>query len=387
MKKILIILLSLIALLVLGWFGVYQFKAPAIQADIKQRVGEALVSNSLGWVKYTVDGRNVMLSGVAPSKVLAQHALDTANVYGLNSLSSNIKMGSSGVSTNQANSQSSDVSVQNVTAANIPALPVNMNIVKGESGEYTFNGTVPDVQLKQAIGAHLQAVGADPAKAVWQAELSSAKAPKHWQQNILNTISAAQLLQSAEANLTADEAVINGVAVSQDASDAAENFAQKISGDFTVKMDFAIVKPQQLNTQKVEDAPLVGSDSYAAKYCQAELNALLKKKKIIFTSGSTDLQTASTSLLDKISQVAGRCPNHKIQVHGYTDSQGAAAANKKLSKSRAKSVVAYLAQRGIERGRLVAIGHGEKNPIATNKTEAGRAKNRRIKLIVKGLKK
>lgn len=428
MRKLLIILLGLIAFSLLGWFAVYQTKAPDIQTDIKKRVGEALESNSLDWVDYDVDGRDVTLSGVAQNEQMAQHAKDTADIYGLNSLSSNITF-AGGAATddaakvaaatgaavvgdndgaeepaanNQADAKDSDqaaedqsdtstvdVAVQDVATGSVAALPIVMNIAHDASGEYIFNGTVPNMELKQKVDQHLVSVGADPAKAVWQVELSSAEAPKDWEPNLLNTISAIQLLQEGEANLTADEAVIKGSAATQDTSDAAEVFAQKIAGDFTTEMSFSIAEatPAKAAAGNSEELPLVGSDQYAAKYCQAEFNSLLKQQKIVFDSGSSNLQASSAALLDKISQVAGRCSNQAIEVNGYTDSQGAASANRALSKVRAEAVVAYLSQKGIDSGRLIAIGHGEKNPVATNKTTAGRAQNRRIKLIVKGLKK
>ena len=186
-----------------------------------------------------------------------------------------------------------------------------------------------------------------------------------------------------------DQAVVKGAAATQDASDSAEAFAQKIAGDYTTDMNFVIAEaPKAASpTPAPEEVTMVGSDKYAAKFCQTEFNALLKQQKIVFESGSSNLQQASSALLDKVSQVAVRCPNQVIQVHGYTDSRGAAAANWKLSKVRAEAVASYLASKGIEKSRLTAIGHGEKSPIATNKTEAGRAQNRRITLIVKGNKK
>ena len=433
MRKILIVLIALIALAVVGWFGVYQLKSPDIQADIKQRVGEALDSNSLDWVEYEVDGRDVTLSGVAENAQMAQHALDTADIYGLNSLSSNITFDGSTADTTSASAENetnaaesqtaqtedassaedstataasesavataadntpevtekaADVAVQDMATKGVAALPISMNISRDQAGEYIFNGTVPDMELKQTIDQHMVSVGADPAKAVWQVELSSAKAPDNWQQNVLNSISAVQLLQDGQADLAGDQAVIKGTAASQDASDAAEVFAQKIAGDYKIDMNFSINDSAQNDSKgNAEELPLVGSDQYAAKFCQTEFNALLKQQKIVFESGSSNLQSVSTGLLDKISEVSARCPTQGIQVHGYTDSRGAASANKKLSKARAESVVAYLAQKGIDAERLMAIGHGEKNPVATNKTEAGRAQNRRIKLIVKGLKK
>ena len=398
MRKILIVLLALIALLVVGWLGVYQMKAPAIQADIEQRVGEALSSNSLDWVDYQVDGRDVILSGEAQTEIMVEYAFKTADIYGLNSLKSNIAVarldqtnteGTAELATGAVEeAQAADVAVQDVDTGSVAALPIAMNIAKDASGEYIFNGTVPNMEFKQTIVDRLVEVGADPSKAVWQVELSSATPPVNWQQNIFNSISTLQALQEGEVDLAGDQAIMKGLASSQDESDAAEVAAQKIAGDFKTEMNLSIVEPVKNNVtvNSVEDAPLVGSDKYAAKFCQTEFDALLKQQKIVFDSGSVNLQGVSLSLLDKIAQVAGRCPNQAIQVHGYTDSKGSAAINRKLSKVRAESVANYLAQSGIDKQRLAAIGHGEKNPVATNKTETGRAQNRRIKLIVKGLK-
>ena len=69
---------------------------------------------------------------------------------------------------------------------------------------------------------------------------------------------------------------------------------------------------------------------------------------------------------------------------GHTDSIGTDAYNQKLSVRRAESVKAYLVSRGIDRNRVYTEGKGEKQPIATNKTAAGRAKNRRVEIEVVG---
>ena len=421
MKKILIAVLALIALSIVGWFGVYQMKAPSIQADIQKRVGEALDSNSLDWVNYEVDGRDVTLTGVASNKIMAQHALETANIYGLNSLTNSITVNETAnadsiqvtdpltADENQSEAEAAaqdekakdavastvpadaatDVELQKVTNDSIAALPITMNLSKDDSGEFIFNGTVPSMELKDTIDKHLLSIGADPANTVWQVELSSAEAPNNWEPNILNSISALQVLQDGEVNLSNDQAIVKGVAASQDASDAAEAFVQEIAGDYTTDLNLVIAEAPEATIPKpaAEEVTMVGSDQYAAKFCQTEFNALLKQQKIIFESGSSKLQQSSAVLLDKISQVAVRCPNQVIQVHGYTDSRGGASANWKLSKARAEAVASYLSSKGIDNSRLTAIGHGEKNPIATNKTEKGRAQNRRITLIVRGNKK
>jgi outer membrane protein OmpA-like peptidoglycan-associated protein len=73
----------------------------------------------------------------------------------------------------------------------------------------------------------------------------------------------------------------------------------------------------------------------------------------------------------------------KIGVEGHTDSVGSPKSNKILSDDRAKAVVGEIVARGIDANRLSAVGHGQDRPIADNKTEEGRAKNRRVELVKK----
>jgi OOP family OmpA-OmpF porin len=72
----------------------------------------------------------------------------------------------------------------------------------------------------------------------------------------------------------------------------------------------------------------------------------------------------------------------EVRVEGHTDSIGTEAYNQKLSQERAQSVVDYLVSRGINGSYLIPVGMGEKFPVATNDTAAGRAKNRRVDFVV-----
>ena len=72
----------------------------------------------------------------------------------------------------------------------------------------------------------------------------------------------------------------------------------------------------------------------------------------------------------------------RIEVHGHTDSDGESVFNQQLSQERAEAVVEALRVRGVDPGRLTAIGFGESNPIEPNITEEGRAVNRRIEFVV-----
>ena len=132
-------------------------------------------------------------------------------------------------------------------------------------------------------------------------------------------------------------------------------------------------------------APLVGSTKYAALSCQVEFNRLLKLEKIQFEKGVSELQKNNTNLFNNIAKAASYCPDQVIFINGYTDTNGSAKANQALSQQRAEAVMNQLVSLGLNPERLMAEGYGEVRPIASNETEEGRAKNRRIELIIKGL--
>jgi outer membrane protein OmpA-like peptidoglycan-associated protein len=87
--------------------------------------------------------------------------------------------------------------------------------------------------------------------------------------------------------------------------------------------------------------------------------------------------------LDEAAVTMAKNPDIRVSVEGHTDSIGSDAYNQKLSERRADSVVSYLVSKGIAASRLSAKGYGESKPVADNKTEEGRAKNRRVELIVR----
>ena len=76
------------------------------------------------------------------------------------------------------------------------------------------------------------------------------------------------------------------------------------------------------------------------------------------------------------------CIRDRIRIEGHTDSDGSDVYNLKLSQSRAESVRASLIERGVEDGRLLAVGFGEQQPVAPNTTEDDKARNRRVEFII-----
>ena len=77
-------------------------------------------------------------------------------------------------------------------------------------------------------------------------------------------------------------------------------------------------------------------------------------------------------------EILRRCVSGRIEIGGHTDSQGSKGLNQRLSRARAEAVLDALLARGVALDRLAARGYGEEQPVASNETEIGRARNRRI---------
>ena len=99
-----------------------------------------------------------------------------------------------------------------------------------------------------------------------------------------------------------------------------------------------------------------------------------------FEPNSTSLSSGSEAALGSLLELLRAYPEFRVRVGGHTDDTGRPEINVRLSLERAAAVVAWLAARGVEPGRLIAKGYGATQPIADNATEAGRARNRRIEV-------
>lgn len=104
---------------------------------------------------------------------------------------------------------------------------------------------------------------------------------------------------------------------------------------------------------------------------------------ILFATDSTSLRPDLQSDLFAVANNLRNYPNTRVQVIGHTDSTGSAAYNLDLSQRRANAVASVLINAGVPSSRITAFGAGEDQPIATNQTEAGRAQNRRVEIIIR----
>jgi len=103
-------------------------------------------------------------------------------------------------------------------------------------------------------------------------------------------------------------------------------------------------------------------------------------KTVYFNSGKSAITDNTSQLLDQAAGIMTKYSTAKFSISGYADSTGSAKRNLQLTNDRANAVKNYLVTKGVSESNLTAKGFGEENPIASNRTKAGRAKNRRVEV-------
>ena len=115
---------------------------------------------------------------------------------------------------------------------------------------------------------------------------------------------------------------------------------------------------------------------------ETESGVVVTLGDVLFASGQTTLVEGGRSSLAEVVDLLQTEPDKKIRVEGHTDSLGDAEANLQLSEQRAQAVLEALVSMGVSSERISALGMGEDFPIASNEDEEGRARNRRVDVIL-----
>jgi OOP family OmpA-OmpF porin len=126
--------------------------------------------------------------------------------------------------------------------------------------------------------------------------------------------------------------------------------------------------------------PIVVSD----KETQLLETGMIRLQNINFDTGRATITPESEPVLDEVGNILARWPELKIEIGGHTDSRGSPTKNAQLSKERAKAVLDYILSKfpELDPVQFTAVGYGAKRPIASNTSELGRSKNRRVEFKV-----
>ncbi|TPN85035.1 flagellar motor protein MotB [Mesorhizobium sp. CU2] len=154
-----------------------------------------------------------------------------------------------------------------------------------------------------------------------------------------------------------------------------------VSFDFVFDADGSKPAATQTVAAGAEVGPVAtdaAKTNFSDEECHNRFGVLSRTGAIYFRTASARLDAKSKPLLAEVEGVVGKCPSLKIEVAGYTDSDGSPDANKQLSERRAKAVADALVADGVPRGQISSAGYGEDKPVAANDTPKNKALNRRI---------
>jgi outer membrane protein OmpA-like peptidoglycan-associated protein len=158
----------------------------------------------------------------------------------------------------------------------------------------------------------------------------------------------------------------------------------------------AAVQQQQLLAQQAEQARAQAQQAEQQRQrLLQQLNQVLQTKDtakglivnvsdVLFDTGKATLKQGAQLRLARVAGIILAYPDLKLEIDGYTDSTGTPEFNQKLSDKRAATVRDFLVSQGLSSGNVSARGYGESDPVASNKTAAGRQQNRRVELVVSG---
>jgi OOP family OmpA-OmpF porin len=195
------------------------------------------------------------------------------------------------------------------------------------------------------------------------------------------TLSQLQIVRNAEAALKKAGYTIlwSGRA---EGSDRPHLAAQKGNQWIGIETDQFNELPTYIQTAVLVKAMAEQMSASAAAMAEAiATSGKLDVYGITFATGQATITPQSDQVLGDVLAVLYADQTLKLRIEGHTDNVGDKAANQKLSEARARAVVAWLTGKGVDATRLAAAGLGDAQPVADNKTDDGRARNRRVVLV------
>ena len=369
-------LLGLLGLALLTFLCVWTH-ASGIETDLLERTTAALDAEGFSATDVSLSGRDATLSGSVPDEAGRARALAVAaGVEGVRVVRDALRVGGEADAPDER----------------------SFALVAGPAGTLVVRGVVPDAAARAAV---LESVrDAFPDRTVEDA-LTVGPGAAGWQASIESLIPGlGDVLDpgvSVEPDGDGGVVVLRGRVPSEAARArivAAATAAVRSPYTFRSELvidtnDDAGAGPASASPTDPEGATGDGSpanDQVAAsgsadgdvQAAELALRGALAGGAVEFELATADLTGDSRSLLDRVAAVLAYYPSVRAEVQGHTDSEDSAEHNLALSQRRAEAVRAYLTRAGIDGGRLTARGVGEDQPIATNDTAEGRARNRRV---------
>ncbi|HUF55764.1 MAG TPA: OmpA family protein [Thermohalobaculum sp.] len=255
-----------------------------------------------------------------------------------------------------------------VSTAGQPARQVWLTLERHSEG-IRLRGRVPDALTGTVLGTYAAALfGADRVETDLARPGEDGAALPDWTRSAMAAADTLAEVPEGAAEVTEGAVRVTGrVEAPEEAGRLTRALRAKLPPGVRVSTEFAVAVPD-----------VVAAVTLSAERCAYLMTRLAAERQVLFASGSVEIDESSLPGLATIAGLFDRCPDAEIEVSGYTDSKGDEQMNLDLSQARAEAVMAELLDRGVPLRRLRARGFGEADPVASNETEAGRARNRRI---------
>lgn len=242
--------------------------------------------------------------------------------------------------------------------------------LNGETGRIELRGRLTDQMQRDAVSSFARARFG--AAKVYSATRLDPELPVGWPVRVLAALESLAELNSGSILVRNDLVEVSGVTGNQAARD---RISQILSGKLGQGQTFRV----NVTYDEALD-PLAALPT--PQECHDDIATLLAQDKIAFAPGSAEIDGKSTGVMTKLSDTLRKCSGVRMEIGGYTDSQGSDQGNLALSQARAEAVLIALQGRRVDVSWLRAVGYGEANPIADNATEEGREANRRIEFAL-----
>jgi len=260
--------------------------------------------------------------------------------------------------------------VKEGTQAKAP--PPEFIVTKSPEGLVQMRGRLRNSRTKLSV--HNFATSIFGAENVHDATRIRGDLPDGWPAQVMVGLEGLGKLHNGLLSIHPDMLELKGRAARPEArTEITQIFAQQLSESARYKID--VTYDASLNHKKVKPT---------AQQCADRINGILKKDQIVFGPSSAKIDSKSMAIMEKIADAMTDCTDVRMEIAGYTDSQGRESMNLTLSQSRAEAVLDTLLGLDVLTNRLTAKGYGEADPIADNKTEEGRKANRRIEFHLIG---
>ena len=343
-------LLPLLGLALVFLFGAL-ITAPAIQAEVRDTVGQRLDRAGIPVYAISADGRRVAarVGAAVPDDIFLTGlaASTTCDTW-------------AGALTCPAR-----VAIERDAADAAPAIassrPHQFAVLR-EADSVILRGEVPSVAEHDRI---VSLAGGYFGQVDNQLKISNEVAGADYAPAADRALAVANRLVSGHASWSGERLSVSGTAHLNDIAAVRAEFDTAPAGGMLGHFD-------------VQALEQIGGDR---QQCNAAFDDALSMATIRFQTSSATIDAGNEELLQRLANLASSCSG-KLTIAGHTDNRGDADMNKALSLARAAAVRDALAALGIQSGRMNAVGYGETSPIASNESAEGRARNRRIAISV-----